>query len=270
MPRCLSRKLSNMTRQEYMDEIRKNRRDLRDLRHTAGARIEKAFVKAGQLEANLKAQIRIFDSMRSERNIFSTNRALLPGYINAVFKPDRRLASILDGYRSDLDHATTSARRFKLCLSLMGTRKEQRKKVQDYSAMINRTMEHIALSDQWSWERRKLQLKLEEGRIDLMTQQVNMRVPGAQTAVHEYQEKPRFIDQALVLNHGYTHNFYNRCSMYICERDQAMKAAVTVERMLLITFHTLAAADHWYKTHQAGCLNMARRIFLETERHQTK
>jgi hypothetical protein len=268
MPRCLSRKLNHMTRPEYIDEIKTLRKDLRDLRSTAGARIDKAFERAGQLETNLKSQIRIFDAMRAERNIFSSGRALLPGYINAVFRQDRRLAGLLDGYRSDLDLATTTPKRFRLGLSLMKLRKEQSKKVKDYADMADRTLEHIRLSEKWSWERRKLQRELEQGRVELMAQQVNMRVPGAQAAVHEYQDKPRFIDEALVLNHGYTHNFFNRCSLYICERDQSTKAVVALERMILSIFPTLAAADFWYSTHQGGSLNMARRVFCETQRYQ--
>jgi hypothetical protein len=264
MPRCLSKKLANMTRKEYIGEIQELRRELNDLRGCAGARVEKAYVKAGEIEANLKAQVKAYDRMRSERNIFASHRYLLPGYVNCVFSPDRQLTSQISTYRSDLQYrATTPGSRSRLCLSLMQLRKKQMDKVRNYQACINRTMEHIKLSDDWSWERRKLQQDLEASRADLMAQQVHLGVPGAQAAVHEYQEKPRFTDQAMVLEHGYVHQYFNRCSMYISERDQSQKAVVNVERMVLITFPTMAAAEFWYNTHQSGCMSMAKSLFLD-------
>jgi hypothetical protein len=253
-----------MKRQEYIDKIKELRRELNDLRRCAGARIEKAYIHAGEIEANLKTQVRAYDRMRSERNIFASHRHLLPGYVNCVFRQDTQLASQINTHRSDLQHsATTPGSRSRLCLSLMQLRKKQMDKVRNYQACIDRTMDHIKLSDDWAWERRQLQQNLEAGRVDLMTQQVRLGVPGAQAKVHKYQEKPRFTDQAMVLEHGYVHQFFNRCSMYISERDQSQQAVVDVERMVLTTFPTIAAAEFWYSTHQTGCMSMAKSLFLD-------
>ena len=52
--------------------------------------------------------------------------------------------------------------------NLMRVRKEQLDKVTSYTLMIDRTVDHIALSDKWAWERRKLQMDLECIKLEKM------------------------------------------------------------------------------------------------------